>query len=151
MAAFRLSRRAVLAAIGGLAASQGAAIRSAVAGPGSFSGVRVDVSPLLQPTAGWVAETLPPAIATALAAAGRSGTGVSLRINYVILGPNVGGECGPSKDQMVGVVTSHGEEWPLLASTSYYPSSVDNAMIEKSNHDRVFQLSQAFAFWVARH
>ena len=149
MAAFKLSRRAALAAIGGLAASQGAAVRSAVAGPGSFRGVRVDVSPLLQPTAGWVAETLPPAIAEALAVAGRSGTGVSLRINYVILGPSQGGECGPSKDQMVGVVTTGGVEWPLLASTSYYPSSVDNAMIEKSNFDRVSQLSQAFAFWVA--
>jgi hypothetical protein len=151
MAAFKLSRRAALAAIGALAASQGAAIRSAVAGPGSFRGVRVDVSPLLQPTAGWVGETLPPAIAAALAAAGRSGTGVSLRINYVILGPNGGGECGPSRDQMVGVVTSGGVEWPLLASTSYFPSSVDNAMIEKANFDRVSALSQAFAFWVAHH
>jgi hypothetical protein len=151
MAALKLSRRAALAAIGGLAASHGAAVRSAHAGPGSFGGVRVDVSPLLQPTAGWVAETLPPAIAQALAATGRSGTSVSLRINFVILGPSQGGECGPGKDQMVGVVTSGGAEWPLVASTSYYPSSVDNAMIEKSNHDRVFQLSQAFAFWVARH
>ncbi len=39
-------------------------------------------------TAGWVAQTLPAAIVEALAAGGRSGTGVSLRINYVILGPN---------------------------------------------------------------
>jgi hypothetical protein len=151
MAAFKLSRRAALAAIGALTASQGAAIRSAQAGPGSFSGVRVDVSPLLQPTAGWVAKTLPPAIAAALAAAGRSGTGVSLRINYVILGPSQGGECGPGKDQMVGVVTTGGVEWPLLASTSYYPSSVDNAMIERANFDRVSALSQAFAYWVAHH
>jgi hypothetical protein len=150
MAALKLSRRAALAAIGALAASPGAAIRSALAGPGSLRGVRVDVSPLLQPTAGWVAETLPPAVAEALAAAGRSGTGVSLRINYVILGPNRGGECGPSRDQMVGVVTSGGAEWPLRADTSYYPSPVDNAMLEKSNYDRVFQLSRAFAFWVAR-
>jgi hypothetical protein len=151
MAAFKLSRRAALAAIGALVASQRAAIRSAQAGPGSFGGVRVDVSPLLQPTAGWVAETLPPAIAAALAAAGRSGTSVSLRINYVILGPSQGGECGPGKDQMVGVVTTGGVEWPLLASTSYYPSSVDNAMIERANFDRVSALSQAFAYWVAHH
>ena len=54
-------------------------------------------------------------------------------------------------DQMVGVVTTGGVEWPLQASTSYYPSSVDNAMIEKANYDRVSALSQAFAFWVARH
>jgi len=95
MSACELSRRAALAAIGALAASQGATIRSALARTGSVGGVRVDVSPLLQPTAGWVAQTLPPATAEALSAAGRSGA-VSLRINYVILGPNRGGECGPS-------------------------------------------------------
>ena len=150
MSACELSRRAALAAIGALAASQGATIRSALARTGSVGGVRVDVSPLLQPTAGWVAQTLPAATAEALAAAGRSGTGVSLRINYVILGPNRGAECGPSRDQMVGVVTTGGVEWPLRASASYYPSPVDNAMIEKSNYQRISQLSQAFAFWVAR-
>jgi len=150
MPACELSRRAALAAIGALAASQGVVIRSALARPGSDSGVRVDVSPLLEPMAGWVAQTLPAMTAEALAAAGRSGTAVSLRINYVILGPNQGGECGPARDQMVGVVTVGGAEWPLRASTPYYPSPSDNAMIEKSNYDRVRQLSQAFAFWVAR-
>ncbi len=149
MSACELSRRAALAAIGALAASQGATIRSALARTGSVGGVRVDVSPLLQPTAGWVAQTLPPATAEALAAAGRSGA-VSLRINYVILGPNRGGECGPSKDEMVGVVTAGGMERPLRASSSYFPSPADNAMIEQSNYQRIPQLSQAFAFWVAR-
>src|SRR5271165_6567563 len=101
MSACELSRRAVLAAIGALAASQGATIRSALARTGSYGGVRVDVSPLLEPTAGWVAQTLPAATAEALAAAGRGGTAVHLRINYVMLGPNQGGECGPTSDQMV--------------------------------------------------
>jgi hypothetical protein len=145
-----LSRRAALAAIGALAAFQVGAVRSALARTGSAGGVRVDVSPLLEPTAGWVAETLPSATAEALAAAGRSGAAVSLRINYVILGPNRGGECGPSRDQMVGVLTAGGVERPLRASTSYFPSPFDNAMIEKSNYDRVSQLSRAFAYWVAR-
>jgi hypothetical protein len=144
-----LSRRAVLVAIGALAASQGAAVQSAVARTGSAGGVRVDVSPLLQPTAGWVAETLPSATARALAAAGRSGA-VSLRIDTVYLGPNRGSECGPAKDEMVGVVTAGGVERPLRASSSYFPSPADNAMIEQSNFDRVSQLSQAFAYWVAR-
>jgi hypothetical protein len=151
MVAFKLSRRAALAAIGALVGSQGAPVRAALTGPGSFGGLRVDVSPLLQPTAGWVAETLPPAIAQALAATGRSGTGVSLRIDYVLLGPYQGGECGPSKDQMIGVVTSGGAEWPLRATSPYYPSSADNVTIERTNFDRVSALSQAFAFWVARH
>ena len=144
-----LSRRAVLAAIGALAASQRAAVRSALARTGPVGGVRVDVSPLLQPTAGWVAETLPPATAQALAAAGRSGA-VSLRINTVYLGPNRGSECGPAKDEMVGVVTVGGVERPLRANSSYFPSPADNAMIEQSNFDRIYQLSQAFAYWVAR-
>ena len=150
MSACELSRRTALAAIGALMASQGAVIRSALAGTGSAGGVRVDVSPLLQPTAGWVAETLPPATAQALAAAGRSGAPVSLRINGVYLGPNRGSECGPAKDEMVGVVTAGGVERPLRASASYFPSPADNAMIEQSIRDRVNQLSQAFAYWVAR-
>ncbi len=150
MSAYELSRRAVLAAIGALAASQGAVVRSALARTASSGGVRVDVSPLLQPTAGWVAETLPPATAQALAAAGRSGAPVSLRINTVYLGPNRGSECGPAKDEMVGVVTAGGVERPLRASSSYFPSPADNAMIEQSNYDRIYQFSQAFAYWVAR-
>jgi hypothetical protein len=145
-----LSRRAALAAIGALAASGGTAARSALARTGSVGGVRVDVSPLLEPTAGWVAETLPVATAEALAAAGRSGAAVSLRINYVYLGPNRGSECGPAKDEMVGVVTAGGVERPLRASSSYFPSPADNAMIEQTIRDRVNQLSQAFAYWVAR-
>jgi hypothetical protein len=73
-----------------------------------------------------------------------------LRINYVILGPNVGGECGASPDQMVGVVRAGGAEWPLRASSSYFPSSVNNVTLEATNILRVSRLSQAFAFWVAR-
>jgi hypothetical protein len=51
---------------------------------------------------------------------------------------------------MVGVVTAGGAEWPLRASNRYWPSPVDNTRIEASNFHRVSQLSQAFAFWVAR-
>ena len=97
MAAFELSRRAVLVGIGALTVSQVGVIRSAFAQPGTLSGVHVDVSPLIEPTAGWVAQTLPRATVEALAAVGRSGRGVSLRINYVILGPNIGGECGAQR------------------------------------------------------
>ena len=148
MSAFELSRRAVLVGIGALTVSQVGVIRSAFAQPGTLSGVHVDVSPLIEPTASWVAQTLPRATVEALAAAGRSGKGVSLRINHVILGSNVGGECGASPDQMVGVVTAGGAEWPLRASTRYRPSPV--MMIEASNLRRVCRLSQAFAFWFAR-
>ena len=61
-----------------------------------------------------------------------------------------GGECGPSHDQMVGAVIVRGVEKPLRTTTSYFPSPVDQALVEQSNHDRVAQLVEAFAYWAAR-
>jgi hypothetical protein len=117
-------------------------------------GVRVDVSPLRanagDPTAAWVARELPGALAQALAERGGAGAPISVRIDYVLLGPSSGGVSGPSPDQMVGSVTVGGVERPLRASTHYYPSPVDQAMVEQSNHDRVSQLVQAFAYWAVR-
>jgi hypothetical protein len=49
---------------------------------------------------------------------------------------------------MVGV--AGGAERQLRTSSSYFPSPADNAMIEQSVRDRVNQLLQAFAYWVAR-
>ncbi len=155
MSAFELTRRATLVACVAVAASHAAA-RTAHVRLGPFGGIRVDVAPLLEhsgePTAGWVEQTLPAAISQALAAVGRSGTPVSVTIDYVILGPSQGGTgpAGSSPDQMIGVVTIGGVERPLRASTSYYPNPVDNTMIAQSNYNRVAQLSQAFADWVAR-
>ena len=156
MSAFELTRRAALVAFVALAVSPAAAARRALAKPSPFGGIRVDVAPVLEnsgePTASWVAQTLPAAISEALAAAGRSGTPVSVRIDYVMLGSNSGGAgpAGSSPDQMVGVVTIGGVERPLRASTWYYPMPTDNVMIAQSNYDRIYQLSQAFAYWVAR-
>ncbi len=156
MSAIELTRRAALVAFVALAGAPAVAARRALARPGPFGNIRVDVGPLLEnsgePTAGWVAQDLPAAISEALAAVGRSGTPVAVRIDYVLLGPNSGGlgPAGASPDQMVGVVTIGGVERRLRATTSYYPSPVDNTMIEQSNRDRVQQLAQAFAYWVAR-
>ena len=156
MSAFALTRRAALVAFVALAGSPAVAARRALARLGPFGGIHVDVAPLLansgEPTAGWVAQTLPAAISQALAASGRSGEGVAVRIDYVLLGPNSGGggPAGSSPDQMVGVVTIGGVERPLRASTWYYPMPTDNVMIAQSNYDRIYQLSQAFAYWVAR-
>ncbi|HZZ63126.1 MAG TPA: hypothetical protein VFE63_18490 [Roseiarcus sp.] len=156
MSAFELTRRSALAALVAFAGSPAVAARRAVAPAGPFGGVRVNVAPLLansgEPTAGWVAQTLLPAISQALASAGRSGAGVAVTIEYVILGPNQGGvgPTGASQDQMIGTVAINGVERPLRASSFYYPSPVDNTMIAQSNYDRVYQLSQAFAYWVAR-
>ncbi len=51
---------------------------------------------------------------------------------------------------MIGTVTRGGVERPLRASASYYPSASDSAMIEQSNYNRVVQLCQAFADWIAK-
>ena len=150
-----LTRRAALAAVSALALAPGS-LGAALARREPVGSIRVDVTPVLEnsgePTAGWVAQTLPGAIAEALATVGRGGAAVSVRIDYVLLGPNQGGvgPAGSSEDQMVGAVTSGGVERPLRALTFYYPSAVDNTMIAQSNYNRVFQLAQAFAYWVAR-
>jgi hypothetical protein len=105
------------------------------------------------PTAAWVAQVMPGALAQALAEAGRAGTPISVRIDYAILGPatgNAGGPAGSTPDQMVGAVIVGGVARPLRALTWYYPAASDAVMIAQTNYDRVFQLSHAFAYWAAR-
>jgi hypothetical protein len=154
MSAFQFTRRAALTA--SLAWAASAASESAAARLSPAGGVRVDVGPLLgnsgEPTAGWVARTLPGAISQALAATGQAGASVSVTIDYVLLGPNSGGvgPAGSSQDQMIGTVTSGGVARPLRASAFYYPAASDAAMIEQSNYNRVFNLCQAFASWIAK-
>ena len=152
MSALLFTRRLAAAATLSLAASAAFPTPPALARPGAAA-VRVDVGPLMQnsgePTAGWVARELPGAIAAALAASGQAGP-VSVRIDYVILGPNSGGvgPGGSSPDQMIGEVTRGGATSPLRATTNDYPDPTK--MIEQTNRNRVVQLCQAFADWVAK-
>ncbi len=113
--------------------------------------LHVDVTPLAEnsgePTAGWVAREMP----AALARAGVAGP-VSVRIDYVLLGPSSGGAqaAGATLDQIVGEAIVGGVARPIRASMNYYTSAVDQPQFEQSNHARISQLVQAFAFWVAR-
>lgn len=156
MFAFPFTRRAALAAILTGAASATMLANPAVARPAPAAGVRVDVGPILEnsgePTAGWVARQLPGAIEAALAGSGQAGAPVSVRIDYVLLGASSGegGPTGSTLDQMIGEVTRGGVTQPLRAQTFYYPASSDAAMFEQANHDRVSQLCQAFAGWIAK-
>ena len=154
MLSSELTRRAALASFGAFVVVPATVLQDAMARPGLSAGIRVDVNPLRanagDPTAAWVAREMPGALAQALAADGRGGAGMSVRIDYVILGSSTGGECGPSHDQMVGAVIVRGVEKPLRSTTSYFPSPVDQALVEQSNHDRVAQLVNAFAYWAAR-
>ena len=95
-----------------------------------MGGINVDVAPLRQnagdPTAAWVAQVMPGALAQALVEAGRPGAPLFVRIVYVILGPNTGnagGPAGSTPDQMVGAVIVGGVARPLRAETWYYPSA----------------------------
>jgi hypothetical protein len=156
MSRFQLTRRTAIVGFSALFLAPAAARQAPRARGRPLGGIRVDVVPLREnagePTASWVAQTLPPAIEQAFAAVGRSGTSVAVRIDYVILGPNSGGvgPAGSSPDQLIGAVTEGGVERPLRATSYYYPMASDAAMIEQSNYNRIYQLSQAFAYWVAR-
>jgi hypothetical protein len=93
----------------------------------AFGRVHVDVTSLRaevgDPTARWVSQELPGALAQALASVGRAGAPVTVRIHTVILGPSSGGQ-GPanaSPDQIIGEVIIDGVARPLRATTSYYP------------------------------
>ena len=140
-----------MALAGALAPSSGALARRNPF-PG---GVRVDVAPLAanagQPTAEWVAEALPGQITRDLAARGVSAN-VSVQVDYLTLGSNVGanGPAGSSYDNIQGVATVNGVEMPVRATSTYYPMASDQTMIEQSNRERVRQLTQALAYWIAQ-
>jgi hypothetical protein len=152
----KLTRQAAFAALGVMALAGPAASRVAHRGARvSPSGVHVDVEPLRanagDPTATWVAEFLPAQLTQNLA--GRMApANVSVRVDYLTLGPNSGGfgPAGSSIDTIQGVATINGVEMPVRATSSYYTSPVDQTMIESSNRDRVRQLTQALAYWVAQ-
>ena len=77
---------------------------------------------------------------------------VSVRIEYLTLGPSTGGvgPAGSSIDPIQGSATINGVEEPVRATNSYYPSPVDQTMIEQSNRIRVQQLTQALAYWIGQ-
>jgi hypothetical protein len=147
-----MTRRAALRSGAAMALLSALGAHGALAQPRAFGrGIRVDITPLLEnsgePTAAWVARQMP----GALAQAGVGGP-VSVRIDYVILGPGTGGAgpLGSSPDQITGAAIAGGVERPIRATSSYFPMAVDQAQVEQSNFDRVSRLVQAFAYWVAR-
>jgi hypothetical protein len=156
MSTSRPARRVAFAAVAAMilaaaAASPGALARARVSPPG----IHVDVEPLRanagDPTATWVAEYLPGQLAQDLA--GRmASANVSVRIEYLTLGSNVGanGPAGSSYDTIQGVATINGVETPVRATSNYYPMPQDQTMIEQSNRDRVRLLTDALARWIAQ-
>ena len=162
-----LTRRAALAAFGALALPFAIGVEAALAQPPvRVRAIEVDVAPLRanvgDPTAEWVQQMLPGLLAQALApymAPGdRNGAILLARIDNLYLGPSSGGaEAGGAvPDWMAGALLVRGPrgaiaaETPLRATSFYYPSPVDQALVVQANYDRVFQLARAFAGWVPR-
>jgi hypothetical protein len=168
MSTFLLTRRAGLLALGALAL-QGCVSTPppSVAARGlRFRAITVDVSPLRasmgDPTAAWVQEALPGALAQALApymAPGdRNGATLVARIDYLYLGSSSGGPgfFGQTQDTINGTLLVLGprggvvEKAPLRAISSYIPMAVDQALVERALQGRVTALAQAFAGWAPR-
>ena len=114
--------------------------------------IRVNVAPLRanagDPTASWVQQGLPDQLAQALAGrlTAQGGTLV-VRIDYVTLGPI---KDSSARDNISGVATIGGVEWPVRATTKYQASAVDQTLVERSNRQRVTLLVQALTYWLAR-
>jgi hypothetical protein len=158
MASYECDRRAAIAACGAFALVASVAGKVARAQSGlAVRNIRVDVATLRanagDPTATWVEQELPRRLAQALA--GRltpKGGTLTVRIDYLTLGPNTGATIhgGSSPDNIQGVATLGGVQWPVRATTAYASSPIDQTRIEQSNRYRVAQLAEALAFWIAR-
>jgi len=157
MSTSRIFNCLALAASLALALSVGAFGQGALAQSApTFRDIHVDVQPLRanagDPTATWVQQDLPGQLAQALAGRiTRDGAPLTVRIDYLTLGPPAGEmlHAGATLDNILGVAVINGHETPIRATTSFYTNPIAQTMIEQSNRDRVAQLSQALAYWIA--
>lgn len=145
--------RVAIAACGAFSLLATAACQNAVVQSGlPIRNIQVDVAPLRanagDPTASWVQQGLPGQLSQALAGrmSSQGGT-LAVRIDYVTLGAN---KDGWAQDNISGVATIGGAQRPVRAITRYQASAVDQVMFEESNRQRVTQLMQALAYWIAR-
>jgi hypothetical protein len=166
MSAFPLTRRAALAALGALGLPALAQAPAALAqGPLRIRAIKVDVSPIRasmgDPTAAWVEEALPGALAQSLgpylAPGDRNGATLIARIDLLYLGPSSGGPgpFGSVQDTINGMLLLKGPRGvvanvPLRATSSYYRTPVDQTLVERALQGRVVALAQAFAGWAPR-
>jgi hypothetical protein len=166
MSAFPLTRRAALVALGALALQGCATAVPTVATSGlRIRAIKVDVSPIRasmgDPTAAWVEQALPGALAQSLApymAPGdRNGATLVARIDLLYLGPSSGGPgpFGSVQDTINGTLLLKGPRGvianvPLRAISSYYRTPVDQTLVERALQGRVVALAQVFAGWAPR-
>jgi len=147
------TRRAAIATFGVVALSAAIGGRAALAQSGqAVRNIRVDVAPLRanagDPTATWVEQELPRQLAEALS--GRltpKGVTLVVRIDSLTIGPN---KDDRAWDNISGVAMVAGVQRPVRATSRYWASAIDQALIEQSNHARVSAVVRALAFWIAR-
>jgi hypothetical protein len=130
--------------VGGLSAcntTPPAGIQPGAAASGAGA-IDVDTTALMNPTAGWVQQSLPGELSQVL------GTGAPLhvRVDTVYLGG--GGQGDP--DRMRGVTTLGGRTISVRAISIYTPSPTDQALPEQALQGRVQALSVAFAYRLKR-
>jgi hypothetical protein len=117
----------------------------AVSGGGAID---VDTSPLVayvgNPTAGWVQQSLPGALAQVLGPAAPAG--LRVRIDTLYLGG--GGPADP--DRMRGVAMVGGRTISVRAISVYISNPTDQALPEQALQGRVQALSTAFAYRLKR-
>ena len=167
MVASVITRRGALAVLGAFGLSLTCAASSARAQGGlRFGGIRVNVEPLRavagDPTAAWMEQALmqalPQSLGPHLAPGDRSAPVLEVQIDWIYLGPSSGGTgpAGSSQDTVVGSFIVRGprggieSQIPLRAIASYYPSAVDQPMVEQAYYWRVVALARAFAGWAPR-
>ena len=150
-----LTRRAALVSLAAFAAgglsgcntTPSAGIQP-VAATGLGGAISVDTAPLVayvgNPTAGWVQQSLPGALAQALGS--RASGGVRVRIDTLYLGN--GGPADP--DRMTGVAMLAGRTINVRATSTYISSPTDQALPEQALRGRVQALSTAFAYRLRR-
>ena len=114
----------------------------------SSGAIDVDTAPLVayvgNPTAGWVQQSLPGALARALGP-GPAG-GLHVRVDTLYLGN--GGPGDP--DRISGVATLGGRTVKVRANSTYWPNPTDQALPEQALQGRVQALSVAFAYRLRR-
>jgi hypothetical protein len=148
-----LTRRAALIGLGAFASAALSACNTTpttgvppAAAPtaGSGGAIDVDTSPLAasvgNPTAAWVQQSLPSALAQVLGPAAPAG--LRVRIDTLYLGG--GGPADP--DRMRGVATLGGHSISVRAVSTYISSPTDQALPEQALQGRVQALSTAFAY-----
>jgi len=167
MAASAVTRRGALAAFGACGLSMTLATPGARAESGlRFRDVVVNVEPLRalvgDPTAAWMEqalrEALPQVLGPHLTPGDRNAPVLGVRIDYTYFGPSTGGTGpgGSAQDTVAGTFLVFGppggieSEIPLRAIASYYPSAVDQAMVEQAYYWRTVALAKAFAGWAPR-